>query len=382
MLTHASRVFLPMSLAGLVLAVGYAAFSGDPLGVTLFVMLALAAGFVAVIVGGSGDRPALLTPELRALSSESLPTIDTDLSIQPGGGGWPMLGALAAGLLAISFVVGSLAAYAGLGVAAVTTVGWTARLVQERTGRHVDLSPIGLPVVGLFAIASLMFFMSRVLLAVSETGSWVFALVVAAAIVLVAAVVSVRPQMSSGALASVLVVGSLLMVGGGLVAAAKGERSFEAHGAESGGAEAHEEDSGEPKPGEAHSDDAPPGNESVGTEKAKPLGVGGPDDKPAAPGPSPAPVKVAARDIAFDVTTISLAADTPSRIAFDNADAEVPHNIAIYRTAAGAAGDNMFRGALITGPATTTYEFVAPPAGTYYFRCDVHPNMAGEVEVA
>ncbi|MGH3851083.1 MAG: hypothetical protein ACRDRT_15555, partial [Pseudonocardiaceae bacterium] len=232
MLTHASRVFLPMSLAGFVLAIGYAGFSGDPLGVTLFVMLALAAGFVAVIVGGSGDQPAVLSAEAKALQAHGPPTIDTDLAIQPGGGGWPMIGALAVALLAGSLVLGSLAAFAGLAAAAVAAFGWTAQLATERTGHRVDLSPIGLPVVGLFAIASLMFFMSRVLLAVSETGSWVFALVVAAAIVLVAALVSVRPRMSPGALASVLVIGSLLMVGGGLVAAAKGERAFEAHEAE------------------------------------------------------------------------------------------------------------------------------------------------------
>ena len=56
--------------------------------------------------------------------------------------------------------------------------GWLARATSESTGRSISLLPIGLPMLGLATIASVMYFMSRVLLAVSETASWVIALLV------------------------------------------------------------------------------------------------------------------------------------------------------------------------------------------------------------
>ena len=49
----------------------------------------------------------------------------------------------------------------------------------DTTGRQINLLPIGIPVLGLFCIASLMFFMSRILLAVPEQASTFIALAVA-----------------------------------------------------------------------------------------------------------------------------------------------------------------------------------------------------------
>jgi plastocyanin len=61
-------------------------------------------------------------------------------------------------------------------------------------------------------------------------------------------------------------------------------------------------------------------------------------------------------------------------ITFTNNDAGVPHNFALYTDS--SAATNIFRGAIVTGPATTTYTFTAPSTpGTYFFRCDVHPTQ-------
>jgi plastocyanin len=35
----------------------------------------------------------------------------------------------------------------------------------------------------------------------------------------------------------------------------------------------------------------------------------------------------------------------------------------------------LFRGDLVTGPATKDYTFPAPPPGSYFFHCDVHPTQ-------
>jgi len=39
------------------------------------------------------------------------------------------------------------------------------------------------------------------------------------------------------------------------------------------------------------------------------------------------------------------------------------------------AAKSLFTGALVTGPKTVTYQVPALSAGTYYFRCDVHPTQ-------
>ncbi len=67
-------------------------------------------------------------------------------------------------------------------------------------------------------------------------------------------------------------------------------------------------------------------------------------------------------------------------LAFDNRDGGVQHNVAIYRDE--SAEESLFVGDLIAGADTVTYDVPALDPGAYYFRCDVHPQMDGSVEVA
>ena len=60
-------------------------------------------------------------------------------------------------------------------------------------------------------------------------------------------------------------------------------------------------------------------------------------------------------------------------ITFDNAAPGVPHNVSIYANASAAKA--LFRGQIVTGPKTVTYHVNALPAGSYFFRCDVHPTL-------
>jgi plastocyanin len=96
-------------------------------------------------------------------------------------------------------------------------------------------------------------------------------------------------------------------------------------------------------------------------------------------GGGPGGVTVAASNLAFDTDTIELPPDAPTTITFDNQDAGVPHNIAIYTD--DTLSEVLFQGDIITGPDTITYEIPPLPAGEYYFHCDVHPNMNGTVIV-
>ncbi len=91
------------------------------------------------------------------------------------------------------------------------------------------------------------------------------------------------------------------------------------------------------------------------------------------------PAQVDAKNIQFSVSEIDAPAGKPFQIDFRNDDASIPHNIAILDAAGGA--NVLFRGELVTGPASTTYSVPALPAGSYTFHCDVHPSMSGTVVV-
>jgi plastocyanin len=92
-----------------------------------------------------------------------------------------------------------------------------------------------------------------------------------------------------------------------------------------------------------------------------------------------ATVQLVAKDIAFDTNEITLTAGAQTTVELDNQDF-VRHNFAIYEDESGEAA--IFQGEIVEGPATTQYSFTAPDAGTYFFRCDVHPNqMTGTVVV-
>ena len=109
------------------------------------------------------------------------------------------------------------------------------------------------------------------------------------------------------------------------------------------------------------------------TAAAETAGAGAAAEGGAPAGPTTA---VVAEGLAFDVETLVLEAKKPASIEFENLDS-APHNIAIY--ADDSASETIFEGEQISGPDAITYEFDAPKAGEYYFQCDVHPDMNGDV---
>ncbi|WP_261597588.1 cupredoxin domain-containing protein [Methanoculleus formosensis] len=84
--------------------------------------------------------------------------------------------------------------------------------------------------------------------------------------------------------------------------------------------------------------------------------------------------------MAFDTETITVPAGAEVTVNFDNQDDGIPHNLAVYTDSSAATA--IFVGDTVTGPVETTYTFTAPSEpGTYYFRCDVHPEMNGDFVV-
>jgi plastocyanin len=88
---------------------------------------------------------------------------------------------------------------------------------------------------------------------------------------------------------------------------------------------------------------------------------------------------VTASGLAFDTQTITLPANKPYTLTFDNQDSGVPHDIAIFPDA--SATNPLFTGAIVIGVNTTQYHIPALKPGSYYFHCDVHPDMNGTVTV-
>ena len=97
--------------------------------------------------------------------------------------------------------------------------------------------------------------------------------------------------------------------------------------------------------------------------------------------PSQAPVdpnavKIVASGLQFTTKEVSAPANKPFKIAFESQTADA-HNLAIAVTGA----PPIFRSEVFTGPATRVFDIEALAAGSYVFRCDVHPGMAGTLTV-
>lgn len=80
----------------------------------------------------------------------------------------------------------------------------------------------------------------------------------------------------------------------------------------------------------------------------------------------------------FDTKTLTVPAGRPFDLTFDNKQAGVPHNVDIGDSATSPV--TYLHGERITGPDQITYHVAAIAPGTYYFQCEVHPNMNGTVQ--
>jgi plastocyanin len=96
------------------------------------------------------------------------------------------------------------------------------------------------------------------------------------------------------------------------------------------------------------------------------------------PSIDPDALTIAAKDLMFSTSTLSAPANEPFQIAFDNQES-APHNVAIYRDS--SATERVFGSDPFSGPAVVTYDVPPLAPGTYFFRCDLHPDMSGELTV-
>jgi plastocyanin len=210
---------------------------------------------------------------------------------------------------------------------------------------------LGIPIAAALFIAAMLWAMSRVLLAIDPAvAPWV-ALGFAANILVASALAATLRGRRAFVMITAVIVATI--VAGGIAGAAVGE--WPVHNLAEG---------------EHQSATPPPGGPTPAT-------TGEPTEPP--PTGTPAPggeAHIVAEGTAFDTDRLSLPAEKEATLVFENRD-PVPHNVAIYTDQDGEA---LFQGELVTA---TTAEYTVPPLepGSYFFQCDVHPDvMTGTVE--
>lgn len=91
-------------------------------------------------------------------------------------------------------------------------------------------------------------------------------------------------------------------------------------------------------------------------------------------------VEVEAENFAFQPDTVTVPTGAAIELKFKNRDEGVPHTFSVYETE--AAQQEIFNTGNLIGDREKTYDFTAPgEAGSYFFRCDVHPEMTGDFVV-
>lgn len=185
--------------------------------------------------------------------------------------------------------------------------------------------PVAIPVGVLVLIGMVAVAMSRILLNVPKEIATAVALMVAFNILVVCAVVASRPNLAMMETVPMLGVAMVpvligLAVAGGMVEITGGE----GHGA-------HEED---------------------------------------------AKIAISAQGLAFDTKELKVPAGKPFKMEFTNNEA-APHNVVIQKDA--TSTDALFKKPFFGGPKTVTWEVEPLAPGTYFFKCEVHPNMNGTV---
>jgi plastocyanin len=91
-------------------------------------------------------------------------------------------------------------------------------------------------------------------------------------------------------------------------------------------------------------------------------------------------LRISATNSAFSPKQLSAPASTAFQIAFTNNDAGLPHNVSIYTDS--TASKALFIDPPFAGPKAKLYSVNGLPAGTYFFRCDVHITMTGTLTAA
>ena len=105
--------------------------------------------------------------------------------------------------------------------------------------------------------------------------------------------------------------------------------------------------------------------------------AGGAKADPGPTGADPMAPTITASGVKFNLDKVLIKAGTEVTLTITNKDSGIPHNLAIVES-----GTTVFAGEQFAGVATEEYTLPALDANKIYtFRCEVHPNMKGTIEL-
>ena len=191
--------------------------------------------------------------------------------------------------------------------------------------------PLVIPLVSLLVIAATTIGLSRILLSVPKEVAVIVAIAVSANVLIVCAVIAARPETARATWPELAIVFLYPVIIGAVLT-----------------------------------------QMDLGTGHAEP------EPPPGGEVPAGGANAVSAAGTVFDTDTLTLKAGEETEIEFTNDDS-VQHNISILEEE--GATDKLFAGDIIPGGQSITYTIDPLEKGTYYFQCDVHPSMNGEVIV-
>jgi hypothetical protein len=267
MFTTAFRFFAAMAAAALVAAsvsaiaseelagwmdrltgpitVGWKGGVGDHLAYTILLSLAFVSAVLAVL--HVAFRDADPEAEAQVVHTESVP-----LTRAPAGANFlPLMVALSVGVILLGLITNKYVTIGGIVLLLAVVGTWTLRAWAERATGDDEVNrelylrfvePFRIPILSLLCIGVVAFGLSRVFLAVSETGAVVVFIVVGTIFLFGAILLAARPAVTKNVITIILFIAALIVIGAGTVAAVQGEREFH-----------HEQqEEGVPVPAEGH----------------------------------------------------------------------------------------------------------------------------------
>ena len=220
---------------------GYKGGVGDHVGYSVLM------GFSVTSLGLGVASSAFRDSNAEALAQLDGTDIAPPIARAVGLNAWPAVGALGGTVVLLGWATSPILFVVGCVVVSIATVEWTMSnwaehasgdAIVNRAVRNRVMLPVEIPVGAVIVIGGVVFCMSRLLLAASETGSIFVSMGFGLAIFIGAIALGTGRQVRRNVVVGALVLGALVVLGVGIAGAIVGPRHFEKHTAKQEGAAA------------------------------------------------------------------------------------------------------------------------------------------------